>query len=268
MSLYGAHEFKPTPPPAPQWDKILRVPKMEPRNGANKFLVFLSVAGLTLLFLAFVLTGCQHDPITYEPDTTFLVAADAGSPEFLVYINDGICRDMTGQVGLCARKLKSGEDIAFRTEPQAYAYRVHLVCSESVTGDQSFDIQQGQAWSYEIPYDKYKSARGFLCIGEVFPNDRPTTVSARFEVRFAVVDVHFVDRERIQVRQDGKGLVVVLGAHAAYGRVCVAAGSGDEESCENIHESPVVHVAEGKPEEVFAWSESENMRFNYYFGGQ
>lgn len=212
--------------------------------------------------------ACTTPEVPYEDDSTFLVAAQAASPEFLTYVNGMVCRDINNAIGLCALKVKHLQDLEFRTEPQQYGHRVHLVCSENVLGDKSFDVAKGGAWAFVLDHDAFKAAKSFLCIGEVFPADRPEAVSARFEVRFRVVDEHYVERERLDVRRDGEELVVVLGKNALYGRVCLHPGSGDHEECHDYQKEAVVRLRDAStPAEVSAWSESRNMRFNYWFGG-
>lgn len=243
---------------------ILFWPPLEPeeeRRFRRGFIV-LALAWVALAVAVFLTVGCQSTPLAYQDDSGFLPAVAGGDPEYLAKVNGAPCVDMRGQVGMCALKVKALEDLQLTLDPEPYAYRLTLTCPDAVFGSQSFDVLANTGWAQVIPHEKMATLPAFLCIGEVYPADRPGQVSARFEVRVRVLATKLVDRERIQIEQGEKATTINLGAYALYGRVCVAG------QCKAVKRQPLVTwTPPVAPSAVTAYSESYSMRFNYWLGG-
>lgn len=202
---------------------------------------------ISFLLLFILLTACSCQPIKYQADLGFLNSAQANSPEYLVKINGKYCKDMDGQIGLCAKRIKSNEKIRFIMDKRAYSYRLNVGCSSLVDFNLSVDVLENAVFEFSIDPEAFKEAKSFTCIGEIFPQDRKEEISAFWHTRFVVVDENYQGRESIY-SQDG---ILVLGQNAKYSL---------------LNEDKIIKKkASVKSDGVEkAYSESETMRFNYY----
>lgn len=213
-----------------------------------------------LIWLMCLSLAC-NTTIKYKDDVGFLVSAQANSPEFPIYIQNKLCRDMDGNLGACTKRIKSNESVNIKFDPQPYAYTIHLYCSKDTNINFSQDVKAGDTFNYSIQPSQFNTLRSFTCVGEIFPLDRVRPVSAKFEVRFIVFDEIYTNREQAYLVQDKKGRNwLVLGQYAKNSRVydCL------KNKCEwkDYLEETIVRVY--SPEKVLAYSQSYAMRYNLF----
>ena len=170
------------------------------------------------ILFVFFLVGCVHR-LEYKPDLGFLVSAIAESPEVPVMIDGYNCEDMSGRTGLCSLRIKSFRDLVFQFYPRQYPYRLHLVCSNKVGFEESYDVERDKDFHVTINHKKYDQLDSFICVGEIFPRDRPDKVSGKFEVRVKVITPQYTEREKMRLEKDGSEYFLVLGEHALYSRI-------------------------------------------------
>jgi hypothetical protein len=211
-----------------------------------------------ILIIFFTFLSCES--IKYSEDLGMMISAVANSPEFPVYINNKLCKDIEGIFGACTKRLKSNESTQFSFEAQQYSYRMALQCSRETGIDLSFDIPKGQVFAYIIPNSAYSALRSFTCIGSIYPQDRDYPVSSKFEVRFIVIDQNYLGRESMLIYNVKGKNYLVLGQHAKYSTVW------DEKNGKKItstlKEKTIQQVY--SPDKVRAFSESSHARWNYY----
>lgn len=207
------------------------------------------------ILLLFCLVGCTHR-LEYKPDLGFLVSAIAESPEVPVMIDGYNCEDMSGRPGLCSLRLKAFRDLVFEFFPRQYPYRLHILCSKKVGFEESYDVERDKKFHVTIDHNKYEKLDSFICIGEVFPRDRPDKVSGKFEVRVKLITPDYVHREKMQLEQDGDEYYLVLGEHALYSRVF------DQNKWTSYKKTVRIKVHE--PATLQAVSESYSFRINKY----
>lgn len=201
----------------------------------------------SLLILITITVSCTG--MKYQNDIGFLNSAQANSMEYFVRINDKPCVDMDEKVGLCAKRVKTNENLVFKMMAREYGYRFNLKCSSDIDSNLSVDIKKETPYSFQIDAEKFSHTRSFTCIGEVFPHDRKQEISASWHVRVLTVDKDYTEREKVQeIKSKGK-TYLVMGKHARY-----VHHDGKIEK-----KKPVIEKGSG-----FAFSESEMMRFNYY----
>lgn len=183
----------------------------------------------------------------YSSDFGFLNSAQANSPEYLVKINGKFCKDIDGEIGLCAKRVKSNEKISFILDKRPYSYRLNVECSSAVNFKLNVDVLENSAFEFSIDPSQFSESKSFTCIGEVFPQDRKEEVSAFWHSRFIVFDKNYQAREMIY-SFDG---ALILGQNAKYSLL--------------NEEKQVKHKATVKANGIFkAYSESDAMRFNYH----
>jgi hypothetical protein len=212
----------------------------------KNFTLFISLA-----FLASCTT------LKYQDDLGFLVSAQAESPEFPVYFNSKLCRDTDLVPGLCSKRIRSTDTLKIELPGRSYGYRLDLTCSQALGESQSFNVQAGKSFTHEITPDKFAKLKSFICMGEVFPTDRPQPMSAQWEVRVKVVDAAYTPREAAYITHDKGKTYLVLGSHAREAWVW------DEGAWRHYDKTTVVEI-KGDEHAVAAYSESYQMRFNAY----
>jgi len=207
------------------------------------------------LAIVFLLVACAE--ITYEPDRSFLNSAQAGSFEYPMKVNGYLCQDMERVPGLCSKRLADNQALILSISPQLYAYRAQLTCSRDLGADRSVDVAKNEELTLRVEPERFGTLRSFTCIVEIFPADRAEELSAKAEVRVKLYDHRYVGRESMRINTvDGKR-VLVTGANAKYSKVCL------DDICTRHTEKTAVEI--GAAARVFAYSESERMRFNYFW---
>jgi hypothetical protein len=213
----------------------------------------------TLLLLLFIFLNFACVKIPYHDDKGFLNSAQANSFEFLVYVNGRVCKDMDGIVGMCSKRLKSTDSIEFKIEPLDYAYRVKVTCSKELGVNFTRDYPANTHVTFTITADDYQEVKTFVCIGELFPTDRPEEISFKWQIRVEVIDAKYLKREEIFVQETEGGRYLVLGQNARLSKVYIN-GKFYEHKEKAIVKLPKKSVEA----EVKAMSESYMGRFNYF----
>jgi len=200
-----------------------------------------------IVIMAVMLASCAT--LKYQADIGFLNSAQANSMEAIVHIFGKVCKDMNGEVGVCATRVRSDQAIKFKQPALQYSYKLDMVCSSAIDSNESWSVPMDQTFSWEIRPEKFSAERMFVCIGEIFPADRPNKLSATWKVSVTVLDGKYKKRENIH-HLDGH---LILGAHAKYSVVC-------DPKCKEYKEKTMVKASPN----AIAYSESEVMRYNYY----
>lgn len=207
-----------------------------------------------LVGLCLFLFSCAHE-IPYKDDVGYLVSAIADSPELPVLVDGYICQDVAGKPGLCSVRIKQYRDLNFTFYERQYSYKLHIVCSKKLNFEKTFDVSANKNFAVEIPHKLFEDVDSFICIGEVFPQDREEKISAKFEVRVKVIDGGYVEREKMQLEKDGDEHYLILGKHALYSRVY----DGEWKSY-----TKKTKVRVRNPLSLVAYSESYSFRVNSF----
>lgn len=209
----------------------------------------------SLVVLAALLTNCQT--IAFENDFGFTASAQANSHEYLVMINETVCKDAEGRVGACAIRVKSDAVVRFRQDPRPYPHSLKVRCSAGLDADFERDYPPAQGVSWQIRPEQFARVKFFTCVGEITPLDRDEQrVSAGWHARIIVVDESYQGRSDITpIKRDGKSYLV-MGRYALHSTLCRAGA----ERC-SWHNEETVLEAEWDAQ---TYSESFMMRFNYY----
>lgn len=205
--------------------------------------------------LVIVLTACAS--IKYADDAAFTASAWGNSPEFPVWVNGKLCVDTDGIPGMCSKRVKANEPLTYRLEARPYAYTLRVACPKEMGESFGVDVEAGKPFDHTITPDKYPTARSFVCIGEIFPQDRGEPISAKWEFRAKVVDPNYTMRETPYIAKKGKRSFLIAGQYARSVDVY------DQGEWKHHDRAPVVEI-KGDPEKVLAFSESFVMRFNSY----
>jgi hypothetical protein len=213
---------------------------------------------LMLILAPLLLAACQGRAVQYMDDSSFMTPSKANAAEVLVTVNGRPCLDVDGAPGLCALRIKSGEDLVIGLSGEPYAYQLTLTCSSGLQLNGQYSSPAGQVLRVTIPADKYGNLKSFTCIGEIFPQDRPEPSSSKFEFRAAVVSQAYVPREPVQVVERGDGRwYAEPGPYALYTLV------KDSGVWRVYHRETSIHVS--GPDVIVA-SESRECRMNLYRG--
>lgn len=208
---------------------------------------------LAISILAWLCPSCAS--LKYSDDVGFLVSAQADSPEFPVFINGKICKDTDGIPGLCSKRIRSNEPLVIKMDPRPYAYTIRMACTKELGESQAFAVPKNAPFEHAIAPEKFSSLKSFICIGEIFPDDRDLPISAKWEFRAKVEDRIYAQRETPYIRAKGKKNYLVLGQYAKFSNVF------DEGQWKAYKEKTIVEI-KGDPAKVVAYSESFNCRFN------
>lgn len=213
----------------------------------------------TLLLLLFIFLNFACVKIPYQDDKGFINSAQANSFEFLVLVNGKVCKDMDGIVGMCSKRVKSTDSLEFKIEPLEYAYRLKVVCSKEIGVNFTRDYPANTPVTFTITPTDYQEVKTFVCIGELFPTDRPEEISFKWQIRVEVIDAKYLKREEIFVQETGGDRYLVLGQNARLSKVYIN-GKLHEHREKAIIKLPRKAVVA----EVKAMSESYMGRFNYF----
>jgi hypothetical protein len=212
---------------------------------------------IALFFSISFLFFCSCVNIPYEDDKGFLNSAQANSFEFLVYANGKVCKDMDDQVGLCSKRIKNNDNLEFKIDPLEYAYRLNVTCTKELNANFTRDYPEKTTIKFSITPAQYQSVKTFVCIGEIFPTDRPDEISFKWQIRVEITDQKYLGREQIFIQKKGKQSYLVLGQNARLSKVSY---NGKIHSYKN---DAIVHIPEDA-KDLKASSESYMGRFNYF----
>lgn len=210
-----------------------------------------AVTFLVLTLLA-VLVACTT--MKYQADTSFLVSAQADSPEFPIFLNGKVCKDTDGIPGMCSKRIKSNEHLVLSIDPRPYSYTLKLACSPELGIDQSIPVQKGAPLSFDLGPEALARVVSFVCRGRVVPDDREEPVAGLWQFMVTIVDKNYQPREVAYIAKQGKASYLILGQHAKYARVY-------DKGWKEYSEQPLIEI-KGDPAKVMAYSESHMMRFN------
>lgn len=217
----------------------------------NKLIKFISSwqlwALLAILLVVSFLNSCVA--IKYVEDIQFLNSAQAGTAEYFVRVNGSPCKDIDGMIGLCAKRIKTNEVITIHHDPRPYSYMLDIQCSASIDSSFSVPVPANKTYDLKIQPSQFNGSPMFTCIGEIFPDDR-TAVSAKWHVRFILVDEKYREREEIDFVTEKKKDYAVMGKYSLY--------TTYKNKTTKKGGATVVRY-DGGP----IYSESRNMRFNY-----
>jgi hypothetical protein len=200
-----------------------------------------------------LLLACTSLP--YQDDTGFLVSAQANSPEMPVYVNGSGCKDVDGLPGLCSKRITSTEDLILTFDPQPFAYSLEVSCSDPITPT-SATVPANQPFSLTIKAAEIATLKYFICVGGVFPQDRPQPISASWEVRVMVTDGNYKAREEILPIDHNGHHYLVLGQYARDSWVF------DRGTWTQYSKKTEVEISD--PSSAQAYTSSYNMRFNFF----
>lgn len=166
--------------------------------------------GWTLIVLIFLFVGCSCIP--HISDNSFMVSAQANSAEFPIKINGKDCKDINGQMGICAVSLPNGIDIAVDHAVRPYNYRLAVICTESANLNTSRDVLKNSPHKLILQGINFQHLALLYCEGEIFPDDRKDVVSMKWKLLVNLVDPDYIKREEAYVA-NGQ---VVFGQHALH----------------------------------------------------
>jgi len=208
------------------------------------------------LLLALISSGCQsRSEIKYMDDSAFLSPTSANSPEAFVSVNNFPCVDVEGIPGLCSIRIKQNQSLKISLSGKPYPYQLSLVCSENVKVNQEFSLPAKEKFSFEISSQNFKSMKSFICIGEIYPQDRPEEVSSKFEIRVKILDENYETGEQIRLEKQSDGYYLNFGKYAKYVHVY------DQGKWYFYSKSPSVKVSSP---DVFAIAETQTCRYSFF----
>lgn len=208
------------------------------------------------LFFITIGTSCSCINIPYHADEGFLNSAQANSFEFLVYVNNKPCKDMDGLIGLCSKRIKSNENVEFKIDPLQYSYRLNVTCTKELQYNFTKDYPANAVQKFIIPSAQYQGLKTFVCIGEIFPTDRPEEISFKWQIRVEITDQKYAYREQIYKMKKGLFNYLVFGQNAKYSRAFYKGKW-------HYHKNRA-WIMIPRNVEIIASSESEMGRFNYF----
>ena len=204
--------------------------------------------------LAVLLSSCATD-IEYLHDPGFMTSGEA-SPEYPVMINGYLCKDIEKRAGNCATSVLSGKVVTVELFPQQYNYRLVFSCSKGVGIDQTVDVRAKESYYIKIDHNQYKDKSSFICIGQVFPQDRLDKVSMRWEMRVKIIPREYQSREKMRMYKKGDKYYLLPGIHALYTSVRDTQGK-----IHHHHQQTQIELSDNINN---AWSESYQGRLNYW----
>lgn len=208
---------------------------------------------LPFLFILMGASSCSTARVQYRADTVAVTSAKGNSMEFPVLVDGSICKDMDGNVGMCAKHLPAKKDLIITLSKRPYAFSLDVQCSREVNFEQSFDVISGIEFKVTVPKENFKDVAVFNCLGRITPHDRDG-VSSRFEVRVRPISDEYIKREQAYIIEDGKKILLVLGENALYSSVLI---NGEWKT---YTKKAVIEIPN---KDVKAISESYAQRFNY-----
>jgi hypothetical protein len=213
-----------------------------------------------LLFMITFLVAASCQLIKYNHDIAFIPSAQANSMEMLLRVNGKECVDMDGIVGLCAKRVADNSKLKFTQEKRPYSYRFTLRCSSWVSHIEFGGSKTPAEFSVDVPrdtelefyiYSEDVDGTGYTCVGETFPDDREESISAKWKVSVTIFDHKYNARENIWFTTNKGRDYIIFGEHALYSTMF--GSTYKKATCRKIKNKP-----------TFAYSESYQMRFNYW----
>lgn len=215
------------------------------------------VSGLCIVILMIIFASCKQ--LEYQNDLTYLSPIAGNYPDYFVRINGEVCRDMSGNVGMCAIKHSKNSPLTFSFLAQEYNYSLDFRCgnAQGIFFRKRVDVIKGNDFSFEISAKELEMLNYANCVGDIFPIDRDDTVSSFFEVRIRFSQKDYMAPMDIYTYKYKKKNYLVLGQHAYRAKVKV------KNKWYKLKEQTVFKFT-NQPE--FAMIETKNFRHQYYFG--
>ena len=162
-----------------------------------------------------MIAGCNTPK--FVKDVGFVSSATANSPEFPVMIKGSVCRDNSGQPGLCAIRQKAEEDFVVDILPQPYDYTATWNCSMNVPGPwpQAYQVLHDMPLQVRVKKEDFPIEKVFNCSVIITPQDRPEPIASFARISVTITDARYVRLENPYISNNW----VVLGQfseHTAY----------------------------------------------------
>jgi hypothetical protein len=185
---------------------------------------------------------------------TYWPSGLANSPEFPVKINGELCKNSAGEMGGCYIRIRDDHQTMFEIMPLPYSYRLSFKCTKNLDFPpiDERDYSAKEAVYIAIERDQYNGQTSFMCTGRIFPDDRNEPINSFFEVRVRLVRPEYIGRE--QMHHTGK--YQVFGKNALHSMWYV------DDEWKYGHKKTYLETKK----HILAFSESHNMRWNYYAG--
>lgn len=196
--------------------------------------------------------GCNAPK--YVADIGFIPSATANSPEFPVFIEGTVCKDLKGQVGLCALRQDADKDFVVDFYAQPYDYELTFNCSSNVPGyPVSWLVVRNTDFKVTVPRTVFPKEKVFTCSAIITPKDRPEPIGSFARMTVTVVDSGY---QRLENPYITKGYLV-MGEHTLYGKY------RDRDGWHTVEKTTVVKDTKGIVEVT---TESYAGRHGYYVG--
>jgi hypothetical protein len=208
---------------------------------------------LVLLLVAFGCTGTRD--ISYIDDSAFLKPTLGNSPEHPLLLNGKGCLDIDGIPGLCSLRIKSDSDLEITLNGRDYSYQLELSCSAHVATNLQISVPGQQIQKINIPSERFKDSKSFICIGGIYPQDRPDEVSSKFEFRVKVISPDYESREEIQIYLEDNQWFAAPGKYALHTYIY------DNNQWKYYYKATSVKVTSPN---ILVLSESRLCRYNFY----
>jgi hypothetical protein len=195
--------------------------------------------------------------LAYEQDLQFISPAQANAPDYFVLINDKVCKDMTGQVGICALRHSESSALKFKLLAQGYGYKLDFRCGNAagIVFRKMIDVLPEKELEFEIDAATLKGQGYLNCIGDISPTDRQEPIASFFEARIRL-SVNYIPPSEIYSYDSGKKKYLVLGKNAYRSTIVT-----DDNKTYQLKEQTIFKF---KTNIKYAISESYTMRRAYY----
>ena len=209
-----------------------------------------------ILFLSLLIVAGCANPLPYQDDLgVSMNSAQANDPEFPVFINGTLCKDMDSNAGLCSKRITSKDNLVFHFDPQTYTYDLTITCTDPIGILSPETVPVGLPIDVTVTPMQMKGLKFFICAGQVFPQDRPQPLSASFDVRVVVRDAAFLQREAMLLTPINGKSTLILGAYARKAWVF------DQGKWNSYDQKTEIEIKD--PVHLQAMSESYLMRYNF-----
>lgn len=167
-----------------------------------------------MILLFFIWWGCKALP--YEDDIAYMSPDKANNPDHLILINGKACKDILGNIGICAIKHQIKKPLIFKLLPQSYVYSLDFRCGNAsgIVFRKQVDILEKKEFEFEFPQEIMNENGYVTCIGDIFSLSDSNSVSSFFESRIRFYSENYIEPSEIyETKYKGKKYLV-LGQHA------------------------------------------------------
>lgn len=132
---------------------------------------------MKLLLITLLLLGSCS--LKYLDDVGSKNSAQANRFEFPFKINGEYCRGVKSNLGLCALKDKTYDDLTISIDKKKYSYDLTLTCMP-FSFKEEYQVPRNTAFTLDLGKLLPRGEKSFSCTGQVFPHDRDQKISAKF----------------------------------------------------------------------------------------